>query len=117
MNKKNWLIAKAAALIIFPAVLLLLPATFFDNGRDWCLFTLLSGYKCPGCGLTRACMHLIHFDWGQAMMYNPKVIFVLPIISFLYLRYFISTYKSYIQIKATEKANEDEQQTSIDLKE
>lgn len=116
MNKKKLLIAKVVALAIFPLMLLILPATFFDKGRDLCLFTLLSGYHCPGCGLTRACMHLIHFDLGQAMMFNPKAIFILPIISFLYLKYFIKTCKSYFRIKSLVITNDNQQQQTNDLK-
>jgi hypothetical protein len=86
---------KAIALVIFPLVLLILPATFFDNGGPMCLFTLLSGYECWGCGLTRACMHLIHLDGAKALAYNKISFVVLPILSILLLKEFIATVKQY----------------------
>ena len=44
-----------------------------------CIFQFLFGLPCPGCGLGRACISLIKFDFIGAFFYNPFV-FVLPII-------------------------------------
>jgi len=88
---KTFYIAKASVLAIFPFVLLLLPVTTFDNGRDVCLFTILSGYHCWGCGMTRACMHLIHLDLAGALSYNKLAFIVLPILCFLLVKDFLDT--------------------------
>lgn len=80
LKHKYFYMVKAVALTIFPLVLLVLPATFFDKGPAICLFTRLSGYSCWGCGLTRACMHLIHLDWAGAANYNKLSFIVLPIL-------------------------------------
>ncbi len=93
---------KAIALVIFPLVLLILPATFFDTGNSLCLFTYLSGYSCPGCGMTRACMHLIHLEGAKALTYNKLSFIVLPILSGLLLKEFIDTVKLY-RIVVTEE--------------
>ncbi len=91
LKKINFYRAKAIVLALFPITLLLLPATFFDKGRDICLFTILSGYKCWGCGITRACMHMIHLDFKTAEQYNKLVFIVLPILCGLLLAEFLRT--------------------------
>ncbi len=91
-NKKIY-IAKAIALAMFPLVLLMLPATAFDSGPELCLFTRLSGYHCPGCGMTRACMHLIHLDLVPALQYNKVAFVVLPILCILLAIDFFRTIK------------------------
>jgi len=90
---RTFYIAKASVLAIFPFMLLLLPVTTFDNGRDICLFTILSGYNCWGCGMTRACMHLIHLDLAGALGYNKLAFIVLPILCGLLLKDFSDTIK------------------------
>ncbi len=36
-----------------------------------CAFRRLSGYDCPGCGLTRSFVSVAHGDWRNALRYNP----------------------------------------------
>jgi Protein of unknown function (DUF2752) len=96
---RKFLIAKAIALAIFPCVLLLLPSDFFDKGPDVCLFTLLSGYHCWGCGMTRGCMHLIHLDFQKAWDYNSRCFIALPVLCGLLLTEFIRTIKQIIKLK------------------
>lgn len=57
-----------------------------------CLFYKLTGYKCPGCGVTRALFSLIKGDIKQAIHYNKILIFMLPFI----VIYF--GYKSYLYV-------------------
>lgn len=42
-----------------------------------CPFRTLTGWWCPGCGLTRATHHLFHGDIGQALRYNLFVVVIL----------------------------------------
>jgi hypothetical protein len=95
LKNKKFYLAKAIALAIFPIVLLVLPANFFDSGPELCLFTRLSGFHCPGCGMTRACMHLIHFDLGWALTYNKMSFVVLPMLCYMLLKEFLMTIKKY----------------------
>ena len=90
---RNFYIAKAIALAMFPLVLLVLPVTFFDSGPEFCLFTRLSGIHCPGCGMTRACMHIIHLDIVPALNYNKLAFVVLPIMCILLAVEFFRTIK------------------------
>jgi hypothetical protein len=63
-----------------------LPADALDNGPTICLSKLLLKMDCPGCGMTRAVMHAIHFDFNGAWGFNKLVIIVLPIIIYLFCK-------------------------------
>ena len=67
------------------ATLLVLPADFFDHhGPTMCVSRLLLGVECPGCGMTRASMHALHFDFAAAWHYNRLVVVVLPLLAWLW---------------------------------
>lgn len=46
------------------------PAVVAD-GPVICPFRLLSGLPCPGCGLTRSWVYLMHGHWSDAVAANP----------------------------------------------
>jgi hypothetical protein len=94
-QSKNFLRIKMAAMILLPFFLFILPKTQFDKGTTTCLFTLLSGYNCIGCGMTRACMRLIHLDVMGALEFNKLSLIVFPILCFLYAKEFYNTYKKH----------------------
>lgn len=68
--------------VLGPAILVLLPADFFDEGPVMCLSRVLLDMECYGCGITRAVMHALHFEWAIAYEYNPLVVLVLPTLIF-----------------------------------
>lgn len=82
-------------LILFPVVLILLPATYFDTGQSVCLSKVLLHKECPGCGLTRASQHLIHFDFSEAYHFNKLVFVVFPIVIFFWGRELLKTYRAF----------------------
>jgi hypothetical protein len=93
-KSKYFLTAKISVLAVLPLILLSLPKTTFDDHSNTiCLFTLLSGIECYGCGLTRACMRLIHFDVYGAWEFNKISVVVFPILCFLYLQEGLNTLK------------------------
>ncbi len=61
----------AASYFYFPASL---------DGPPFCLFKLILGLPCMGCGLTRAFGSLTHLDFAEAMRFH----FLAPVV-FLYL--------------------------------
>lgn len=46
-----------------------------------CLWKLLAGVDCPGCGLTTAMLHLLRLDPAAAYASNPLVFLVLPAVA------------------------------------
>lgn len=74
MNRiKNFIIL--VILIIFLCLVLFLPVT--------CIFKSVTGILCPACGMTRAFISIIHFDFLNALKFN-----LLSIPSFLFFIYF-----------------------------
>jgi hypothetical protein len=76
-------------MIFLPILLIILPKTFFDHGPTTCIYTLLAGVNCYGCGMTRASMRLIHLDFLGAWEFNKLSFIVFPALAFYYMRYFI----------------------------
>ncbi len=54
-----------------------------------CVFRLLTGYQCPGCGVTRMLFSILHFQFEDAFHYNPLVFIYLPFIIayYIYMNY------------------------------
>lgn len=72
--------------ILAPIILLLLPVDFFDKGESVCLSKYLAGIECYACGLTRATMHFIHFDFSEAWEYNKLSFIVVPMLFPLWVK-------------------------------
>lgn len=51
-----------------------------------CVFRLLTGLKCPGCGTTRMCLSLLHGNVRAAVYYNKIVPFLLPPLAIIFVR-------------------------------
>ena len=51
-----------------------------------CIFRLVTGYKCPGCGITHLLFYLCNLDFYNAFISNPLVFIYLPFIV-IYLFY------------------------------
>ena len=56
--------------ILAPIILFFLPSNFFDDGESVCLSVKLAGIECYACGMTRATMHFIHFEFEDAWNFN-----------------------------------------------
>jgi len=52
-----------------------------------CIFHEITGFKCPGCGVTRLLFALLNFNFVEAFKINPLVFIYLP---------FIITYYFYV---------------------
>ena len=45
-----------------------------------CIFYLMTGLYCPGCGAGRACYSILHLRFADALCYNPLMTILLPLI-------------------------------------
>ncbi len=55
-----------------------------------CPFRLLTGWWCPGCGLTRAVHHLFRGDLGQALRFNAFVFLILAGLAAAWLSWLVA---------------------------
>ncbi|WP_243717659.1 DUF2752 domain-containing protein [Actinomadura sp. KC345] len=52
-----------------------------------CPFLAMTGFYCPGCGMTRLVHALTHGDVGTAFGLNPLLFVLLPVFGYLYARW------------------------------
>jgi hypothetical protein len=83
---------------LVPAILLLLPADFFDEGQSVCVSKVLLDIECYGCGMTRAIMHMIHFDFAEAYSYNKLSLIVFPLLAYIWTSSFFQDLRKLLAI-------------------
>jgi len=88
-----WLHVKIAGYFLVPAILLFLPPDTFDEGAPKCVSVIVLGIECYACGMTRAMMYLIHFDFIMAWYFNPLAFFVFPLLAYLWAYWFYKDFK------------------------
>lgn len=72
-------------LILTPIILWVLPADFFDeDGLVVCPSRLLFNIECFGCGMTRAIMHMHHFDFDDAVYFNRGSFLIYPALAIIW---------------------------------
>jgi hypothetical protein len=76
-----WLLLLAGSVYLF----------VFEPGRSGffppCMFRLLTGLTCPGCGTTRALHQIVHGHLVTAFILNPLLLLALPFLVYAFLRY------------------------------
>lgn len=60
----------AAVSLLGLVIARLWPVQSVDSGEPTCLLRILTGLPCPGCGMTRAWVHVAHGDVLTAFQYN-----------------------------------------------
>lgn len=48
-----------------------------------CVFNLITGLKCPGCGTTHMIINIMKLDFAQAFACNPVMFLLLPVFAYL----------------------------------
>lgn len=87
--KNFW--SKYKAEIIAAVGIILLYLTFFALGIT-CPIKFITGVSCPGCGMSRACLHAAKFDFKSAFYYHPMWI-TIPVFAFLLIFFKIKKIK------------------------
>lgn len=65
------------AMAVFVAIGIAIVAIFPPNDTPWypvCMFHQLTGWHCPGCGLTRSLHALLNGRVMQSLAYNPLLV-------------------------------------------
>ncbi len=86
-------------------ILLILIGYYFLNTifhlKVVCLFNFFTGYLCPGCGITRYFIAMLHGDLVSAFYYNQFVFIVFPLF-LIYMIYckvcYVINYDNYYKI-------------------
>lgn len=74
----------SAAIIIVAAGILYFFINKYTGIYIPCIFNLITGFYCPGCGVTRMCLALLNFDIKGAFTQNPAIIIALPVLIYLF---------------------------------
>ena len=75
----------------FGALAVVVYLSLFEPGRTGffpeCPFRALTGIICPGCGSTRGLHHLLHGDIEKALLLNPLMFLLVPVLIFALVRH------------------------------
>lgn len=83
-------VIKPIAIFLVIGFLYLLFVQKFGIGIP-CLFNKITGYKCPGCGMTHAMVKIWEGDFEGAMQYNALSLTVLPLVCIYMIYRFIQS--------------------------
>lgn len=81
------------ALGVYVIVGLFLKIGFQTNIFIPCLWSRIFGIRCPGCGLTRASVQLLSFNFAAAFETNPLTFVILPAMAFYIAQDFLKHVK------------------------
>jgi len=79
--------------VIVKHILIFAGGSLFIIFSPGCPLVLLFGVSCPGCGLTRACLSALKFDFSSAFYYHPLFFAVVPAILYAVHAKFIGKFR------------------------
>lgn len=77
-------ICKLCGLFLLPFLLYFVSLDNLDGKSSICLIKNIFGVECWGCGITKAVIAAIQFDFARAYHYNKLIIIVMPLIVYLW---------------------------------
>jgi hypothetical protein len=85
-DKKRIRILLLSGFLLLPFFLYAIPLEWLKDQHSVCLFKNLTGKECYGCGMTRAVLSVIHFQFENAIKFNKLVLIVFPLLVYLWIR-------------------------------
>lgn len=80
--------------ILFLLILLFISYLFLIKKYNFyipCIFKQITGFYCPGCGITRCILSILNLEFYRAFRYNPLVFLMIPFL-FIYIIYNLYLY-------------------------
>lgn len=84
--KRVWQWGKLGGLFLLPFLLSSVSLNEWESKHTWCLFTNIFGIECYGCGITKAIIAAIQFDFLRAWDYNKLIVAVMPLMICLWIK-------------------------------
>jgi len=75
---------KGIGLFLLPILFYFIPVNKLNGLHTICLFKNITGHECYGCGITRAVLSVLHFDFYTAFCYNKLVVIVFPLLVYIW---------------------------------
>jgi len=91
-RRKIFNILSFSVILVLPILLYLVPLDWLNKQHTICLFKNIFGIDCYGCGITRAILSGLHFNFEDAINYNNMVVIVLPLLIYIWIRTTMSLY-------------------------
>jgi len=85
-DKKLIRFLKCTGVLIIPVVFYFVPLDWLNNQHSVCLYKNITGHECYGCGMTRAIVSAIHFQFKSAYQFNKLFLIVLPLLVYLWAK-------------------------------
>ncbi len=79
MKQRAFKVAKIIGIPLFIGLIYVGVIYSFDIGIP-CPIKKLTGFSCPGCGVSRMCLALLDLDFEKAFVANPVLFVILPIL-------------------------------------
>lgn len=79
MKKRTFKLFTATIVLIVAGILYYFLNKYTDFAIP-CVFHLVTGLQCPGCGITRMLFSLLRLDFANAFYYNPAIMISLPLL-------------------------------------
>ena len=91
MNKIN---IKIIFIVLLPILFYAAVKFAVENVNvNLCLFRIITGKECIGCGITRAFYELFNLNFEKACEYNSRIIIVAPLMFLVWIKMLIENIK------------------------
>lgn len=86
----RWFADNIARVVLGGLLLLIWSIDYKTHGDfTFCIFKNITGKDCPGCGVLRGISATMHLDFGYAYTLNRMNVVVIPLLAFLFVRFWI----------------------------